>query len=287
MSSHIHELWNELGLPEEYPELDPEAILSRVEAALEQEGAASLPPEGPRQNSMKKKMKWAVLLAATLVLTTGAALAARQLGVLDLFFTRGDTSVVEPYVRDTIKSVENGDYRLTADSMLYDGQNVFVVLTVEGLNQQAIDDLMSNRAFAEAHREFWGEDMVNSLLESGSPGPEGISYGYHTHAGSMGFHDLPDPSGTSRSWQINIQFGEYVGPQEEPLEIWVAFMGRDCAVRLPMDSVVEPIRVTPDLEVISLSLIHIFWDTLFSRSLGDRIRLYTVADMASTLPFRS
>ncbi len=76
MSSHIHELWNDLGLPEEYPELDPEAILSRVEAALEQEEAASAPPEGPRQNSMKKKMKWAVLLAATLALTTGAALAA-------------------------------------------------------------------------------------------------------------------------------------------------------------------------------------------------------------------
>lgn len=152
MSSHIHELWNDLGLPEEYPELDPEAILSRVEAALEQEDTASAPPEGPRQNSMKKKMKWAVLLAATLALTTGAALAAAyQMGVLDLFFTRGDASVVEPYVQDTIKSVENEDYRLTADSMLYDGQNVFVVLTVEGLNQQAIDDLMSNRAFAEAH----------------------------------------------------------------------------------------------------------------------------------------
>lgn len=90
MSSHIHELWNDLGLPEEYPELDPEAILSRVEAALEQEEAASAPPEGPRQNSMKKKMKWAVLLAATLALTTGAALAAAyQMGVLDLFFTRG------------------------------------------------------------------------------------------------------------------------------------------------------------------------------------------------------
>lgn len=252
MSSHIHELWNDLGLPEEYPELDPEAILSRVEAALEQEEAASAPPEGPRQNSMKKKMKWAVLLAATLALTMGAALAAAyQMGVLDLFFTRGDASVVEPYVQDTIKSVENEDYRLTADSMLYDGQNVFVVLTVEGLNQQAIDDLMSNRAFAEAHRDFWGEDMVSRLLESGSTGPDGISYDLRTHSGSMGIHDLPNPSGTSRSWQIDIQFGEYVGPLEEPLNVWLAFMGRDYAVRLPMDSVVEPIRVTPDLEVIS------------------------------------
>ena len=54
------------------------------------------------------------------------------MGVLDLFFTRGDASVVEPYVQDTIKSVENEDYRLTADSMLYDGQNVFVVLLWKG-----------------------------------------------------------------------------------------------------------------------------------------------------------
>ena len=35
MSSHIHDLWDELDLPEEYPQVDPQAVLARVNAALD------------------------------------------------------------------------------------------------------------------------------------------------------------------------------------------------------------------------------------------------------------
>ena len=245
MPSHIHELWEELHLPEEYPELDPEAVLARVSAALS-------PEERSRERPMKKKLRLTALLAATLVLLTATVTAAYRAGVLDLFF-RGDTSQLEPYVRTVIDSAENGDYRLSVDSALYDGQNLFAVITVTGLTDQAAEDLMSNRVIAESHRASWGEDMVESLLASGSTGPDTFSCDSAQHPASMGVQELTHPTDTSRSWRINIQFPAYEGPQDTPLELWLDFMGRGCAVSIPLDSMIEPIRITPN-EVVTANV---------------------------------
>lgn len=246
MSSHIHELWRELELPEQYPELEPDKVLARVNAALERE-------EGPGNTkpSKKRPVKLFAILAAALALMTGMAFAAAyQLGLLELFFPDGDTSQLEPYVQDAVGSAENGDYRFTVNSALYDGQNIYTVVTVEALNGQAADDLMSNRVFAETHREDWGDDMVDSLLASGDTGPDGIQYASSTLSGGMRIRELPNPSKASRSWQINILFSEYVGPQDEPLPVWLAFMGRGCAVEIPLDTLLESIRLTPNEEVL-------------------------------------
>lgn len=171
--------------------------------------------------------------------------------VLEAFF-HGDTSQVEPYVQTAVGSAENQDYRLTVDSCLYDGQNVYAIITVEALNDQAAEDLMSNRVIAEYHREFWGEDMVNSLLESGSTGPDTFRCNqtdFSPIISSLGSQDLPNPNDHSRSWQIDIQFGDYAGPQEEPLGFWLGFMGEECAVEIPLDNMAHPIRLTPNEEV--------------------------------------
>lgn len=206
------------------------------------------------QTQQPKKRNWRVgaALAAAAVLMTGSAFAvAYRWGVLEVFF-HGDTSQVEPYVQTAVDSAENQDYRLTVDSCLYDGQNVYAVITVEALNDQAAEDLMSNRVIAEYHQEFWGEDMVNSLLESGSTGPDTFHCNqtdFSPSIGSLGSQDLPNPNDHSRSWQIDIQFGDYVGPQEKPLGFWLGFMGEDYVVEIPMNHMVEPIRLTPNEEV--------------------------------------
>lgn len=245
MSSHIHDLWDELDLPEEYPQVDPQAVLARVNAALDGD-------EPPKEKPMKRSLRWGLILAAVLVLLSGTVAAAYHAGVLSLFF-QGDTSQLEPYVQDALDTAENEDYRLRVDSCLYDGQNVYAVVTVEALNDQAAQDLMSNRVIAESHRETWGEEMVESLLESGSSGPETFhcnQFDFSSDGGGIGIHDLPDPDDHSRSWQISVQFHSYVGPQEQPLEFWVDFMGRDCAVDIPLDNMAQPIRLTPNEEVI-------------------------------------
>ncbi len=252
MSSHIHELWTELNLPEEYPELDKTSVLARVNTALD--GSAR-----PKEAHMKRNLRLTVLLAAALVLLTGTVAAAYRSGMLSLFF-RGDTSQLEPYVQSASDTAENQDYRLRVDNSLYDGQNIYAVVTVEALNDQAAADLMSNRVIAQAHRETWGEEMANGLLESGSTGPDTFRSNLSSLcqsgspdapklASSTGSRELPHPTDHSRAWQIDIQLCSYMGPLEYPLEVWVNFMGRDCAVEIPLNRMVEPIRLTPNEEV--------------------------------------
>ena len=261
MSSHIHELWEELALPPLYPELNPEDISRRVSAALDRETECTHDQVLSRKTPMKRSVKSIVLFAAVLALMAGTVLgAAYRSGVLELFFPNGDTSQVEPYVQTALDTAENEDYRLRVDSCLYDGQNVYAVVTVEALNDQATEDLMSNKVIAESHLDMWGEEMVNSLLKSGSTGPETFHCNFGDYyneeesdtnrdLGGMGIHDLPNPDDHSRSWQINIQFGSYQGLQEQPLEFWVDFMGKDCTVEIPLDNMAEPIRLAPNEEV--------------------------------------
>ena len=261
MSSHIHELWDDLELQPLYPELNPDDISARVNAALDQDLALPSAPAEPRKTPMKRSIKSIVLFAAVLALMAGSVLAvAYRSGVLELFFPNGDTSQVEPYVQTALDTAENEDYRLRVDSCLYDGQNVYAVVTVEALNDQAAEDLMSNKVIAESHRETWGEEMVNSLMKSGSTGPETFHCNFGDYyneeesdtnrsLGGMGIRDLPNPDDHSRSWQIDIQFSSYQGLQEQPLNFWVDFMGKDCAVDIPLDNMAEPIRLTPNEEV--------------------------------------
>ena len=64
MSSHIHDLWDELDLPEEYPQVDPQVVLARVNAALDGD-------EPPKEKPMKRSLRWGLILAAVLVLLSG------------------------------------------------------------------------------------------------------------------------------------------------------------------------------------------------------------------------
>lgn len=247
MHSHIHELWEELDMPEEYPELDPESVLARVNAALGQD-------ERPGKQPMKSKIRFTVLLAAAFVLLTGTALAVSQnAGFLSLFF-RGDTSQLEDYVQTAIDSAENEDYRLSINSALYDGQNIYAVVTAEALNDQAAEDLMSNRVIAESHRETWGDAMADQMLESGSAGPDTCMYDFTRYLGGLGISELPHPTDTSRSWKVNIHFQDFVGEADEPLELWLGFMGREYAVHIPLDKVLDSIHLEPREEILYNSL---------------------------------
>lgn len=114
--------------------LPPEAE-ARIISVLEGKTAGS-PPRRPG-----RRWKTAAAAAAAAILMTGAAFAAAyQAGVLDLFF-QGDTGSLEPYVQTTIPSAEHEGYRLTVDNSLYDGQNLYILMTVEALNQQAASEL--------------------------------------------------------------------------------------------------------------------------------------------------
>ena len=195
----------------------------------------------------------ALAAAAALALMTGTAFAvAYQTGVLEAFF-QGDTSQLEPYVQTQVDSAENRDYRLTVDSTLNDGRTLYAVITVEGLNEQAAADLMSNKVIAESHREMWGQDMVDMLMEDGGSGPETF-WAYFVDSGEsvsgMGTHELPAPSATSRAWRLQINMSDVYREQGTgPIALYLNFIGRDYAVQIPTDVTVEVSTLPVEREV--------------------------------------
>ena len=173
MRSHIHELWEDLELSPQYPEPDLDRVMDRVMDQIEAEEPEHPASQTRRRRPMHKK-KLLLSLAAALVVLTGSAVAVgNHLGLLDVFF-KGDTSGLEPYVQTELGSAENEDFRFTVDSAYYDGMNVYATVTIEGLNEEAVDDLMHSRSDGEFHREMWGDEMAEHLMESGGTGPDTI-----------------------------------------------------------------------------------------------------------------
>ena len=209
--------------------------------------------EERRHRPAGRPWRTALAAAAVLALMTGTVFAvAYQTGVLEAFF-QGDTSQLEPYVQTQVASAENGDYRLTVDSTLNDGRTLYAVITVEGLNEQAAADLMSNRVIAESHREMWGQDMVDMLMEDGGSGPETF-WAYFVDSGEvvsgMGTHELPAPSATSRSWRLRINMSDVFRERGTgPIALYLNFIGRDYAVQIPTDVTVEVNTLPVEREV--------------------------------------
>ena len=263
MRSHMHELWEDLELSPLYPEPDLDQVTDRVMEQITQETPAH--GGGKRRRPMHKK-KLLLSLAAALVVLTGSAVAVgSQMGLLDLLF-KGDTSGLEPYVQTEVGSAENEDYRFTVNSVYYDGMTAYATVTVEGLNDQAVEDLKSNKVIAECHREDWGQEMVDGLMKSGRTGPDtfrsnanewimkvakpDLNSDNAVSMGGIGSGDLPDPSDTSRAWRVSIHFDYWIGEQDGALELWTGFMGRDYAVEIPLDHIAGSIHLTPNTEVL-------------------------------------
>ncbi len=237
------------------------------------------------QSKRPTKRNWrvAAALAAAAVLMTGSAFAvAYRAGVLDVFF-QGDTSQLEPFVQTAVASVENQDYRLTVDSAVCDSQSLYAVITVEGLNDQAVEALKSNQVIAESHREVWGQEMVDSLMANGSAGPETFWVAFADSGVSTSgiqYQTLPAPSDTSRSWQVKISRMDADHQMDfGSILFWLGFMGKEYAVEIPTDTAMETIQLSIDRDVqpqypggpmvfveslelspVSLSYVGTYWD---------------------------
>ena len=236
----------------------PAGFEARLEARLE--GLEARPGSEPRKRggSLMHKRKLILALAAVLVVLTGSAMAVgSQLGLLNVFF-QGDTSRLEPYVQTDLGSAENKDYRFTVNSAYYDGMTVYATVTWEGLNDEAVDDIMHSRSDGEFHREVWGDGMAEHLMETGGTGPDTImcnsgevteAAGYEFVGGGMGGKDLPGTD-TSRSRTVEVSFQRWLGPVDVPLELWVGFMGREYSVKIPLDTVVDSAHLETDQEFL-------------------------------------
>ena len=157
-----------------------------------------------------------------LLLGTGAAVVSR-VGVLELFF-QGDTSQLEPFVQ-TGASAQDKNYRLTLDSSICDGDTLYVVITVEGLHEQAVENLKNNQVVADCYRAAWGREMPENLMEQGQGDISVFQFQMEAgnHMSSFGFEELPAPSETSRSWQL------------QPIGLRLGFREESCVLQIPVD----------------------------------------------------
>lgn len=121
-----------------------EEARARIISVLEQKERGL---KRPRRRIGRLILVCAVLIL--LLLGTGAAVVSR-VGVLELFF-QGDTSQLEPFVQ-TGASAQDKNYRLTLDSSICDGDTLYVVITVEGLHEQAVENLKNNQVVADCYR---------------------------------------------------------------------------------------------------------------------------------------
>lgn len=265
MSSHIHELWEELELPPLYPELNPEDISARVSAALDRD--TELPPTQAElgKTPMKRRITSIVLFAAVLALMAGSVLAAAyRAGVLELFFPDEDTSGVEPYVQTALDTAENENWRATVDSALYDGQSLYALVTLQGLNDQAVQSLISGQVIAQGYLEQYRaqcqsvglsltpeeeRQVVSDILEQGTPDNWDLSCDVEPYAGFSSAWEVKPAGGDSRTWAFRLEAGYYVGARAEPLEVWFSFLGQELSLRIPLDQPVEPIRLFPGQQV--------------------------------------
>ena len=94
MRSHIHELWEDLELSPQYPELDLDRVMDRVMDQIEAEEPELPASQTKRRRPMHKK-KLLLSLAAALVVLTGSAVAVANHYGADVFF-KGDTSDRSP-----------------------------------------------------------------------------------------------------------------------------------------------------------------------------------------------
>ena len=215
-----------------------EEARARIISVLEQKERGL---KRPRRRIGRLILVCAVLIL--LLLGTGAAVVSR-VGVLELFF-QGDTSQLEPFVQ-TGASAQDKNYRLTLDSSICDGDTLYVVITVEGLHEQAVENLKNNQVVADCYRAAWGREMPENLMEQGQGDISVFQFQMEAgnHMSSFGFEELPAPSETSRSWQLQLTLTGLEHLQTEPIGLRLGFMEESCVLQIPVDQMPQVVRVS-------------------------------------------
>lgn len=217
----------------------------RLEEMLEQQSQRS----GPC-----RRRKWPLVLAVAVaaLLMGGTALAmAYQTGVLDLLF-QGDASELEPYVQTKLESAEDGNYRLTVDSSLFDGEVLYVIATVEGLNDQATERLMSGQVILDYLQSKWGPEHGKEWMEQGGWEPDlfQVRLERGNHVSTLAADSLPNPSEQSRSWILRMTLTGLHHPQTEPVTLRVNFMEEGSVVQIPVDQMPQVIEIPVQREAL-------------------------------------
>lgn len=200
------------------------------------------------------RRRWTVALAvaaAALLMMGTAFAAAYRAGVLDVFFG-GDASELEPYVQTELAQAEDGNYRLSVDSSLFDGEVLYVTATVEGLNHWATERLMSGQVMLDYLQSKWGPERGKEWMEQGGWEPDLFQVRLEpgNHVSTLAADSLPNPTEHSRSWLLRVTLTGLDHPQTEPVTLRINFMEEGSSVSIPVDRMPEVIQIPVERELL-------------------------------------
>ena len=219
MRGDLNRLWDALTpLPGGCPMPEAKQIRRRVRAALDAD------PE-ERRLYMKQRMRFAVSLAAALVLLGGSALAvAGNWNVLNAFF-EGDTSAAQGLVDEQARSVSDGSFTLTVSSSASDGQTAYLLATVTGETPEAVETLMAEDF---ENMDTWNYDRIETETddppaESGGPIIMSLGAGEEEQLRTE----------NSRTWALDMGVTEHT----TAIQLWLGVMGREWTLEIPLSQV--------------------------------------------------
>lgn len=220
MRGDLNRLWDALTpLPGGCPMPEAKQIKRRVRAALDAD------PE-ERRLYMKQRMRFAVSLAAALVLLGGSALAvAGNWNVLNAFF-EGDTSAAQGLVDEQARSVSDGSFTLTVSSSASDGQTAYLLATVTGETPEAVETLMAEDF---ENMDTWNYDCIET--ETDDPPAESGGAIMISNLGAGEEEQLRTEN--SRTWALDMGVTE----QTTAIQLWLGVMGREWTLEIPLSQV--------------------------------------------------
>ena len=139
MSKRLTKLLNQVELDRNenaYPNIKVSNIKKRVNDAL------NVIPEERNVYIRRKFYKYAVVATIVILLFTSVLAATINLDILRIFFV-GDSSVIQEHVQTPGESISNRQFELTLEELLTDGNHTFIIVSLRGRNNEAVQELMN------------------------------------------------------------------------------------------------------------------------------------------------
>lgn len=220
MSKRFEKLLDELGLPRneenKLPGIPIRDIKTRVDKATGTDSQARKTAMSP------ERLRLAMTAALITVLSITFAFAAVNFDVLKTFFA-GDASPVEQFVKTPRISTSDGHFKLTLEELLTDQEYVLMIYSIEGLTDEAIDDLMRDTP----QDDFMYINTRDEALSTMSILPHSQKYGNSFYQYEL----LDKRTATARYWAYYDKLDD---PRTDSLQLRLNKMSGDRALSIPL-----------------------------------------------------
>jgi len=178
----------------------------------------------------KKSFKSASIAAAVILLCITSVFAAKNYDVIEEFFT-GNFESMEDFVNTPYESVSDGRFKMTLNEVLADNNYIFMVFSIEGLTDDAVEELMHTDRYDDFMYMTNKSDLLCTITISPRSG-----------SGFQSLYEITEKrTDTTRYWAYKDKLAD-VG--KEPLRLCLNKMNGEQYITIPTDCNVETLELT-------------------------------------------